>query len=110
MRVPAGIKKTELVELLEVNEQIKTLTERKKLLEDKTKRAYGDFLGTAVHNPVVLAFTEAKTFTPDLFAEAYPATRHPGYYATTVDRDSIPKELREEFIVPVRRLAVRRQA
>lgn len=109
-RIPAGVKKPELVELLDVDEQIKTLTARKKVLQDKVMRAYGDQLGTFVHAPVILAFAEAKNFDAGAFAERYPAERHPAFYASTVDRDAVPKELREQFVVPVRRLTVRRQA
>ena len=109
-RTPAGIKRAELVELLEVDEQIKQLTMRKLILRDKALRAHGDFLGTAVYGPVVCTLSEARTFDPDSFASQHPAEQHPAFYRATVDRDAVPKELRDAHSVPVRRLSVRRAA
>ena len=109
-RVPAGIKRTELQELLTIDEQIKELEARKVILRDKALRAHGDFRGTRVYGDVVLALTEANVFDAALFGERYPAEEHPTFYRLAVNTAAVPKDLKAQYGNPVPRLSVRRAA
>lgn len=107
-RVPAGIKKAELVELLEIDEQIKALEARKAVLRDKALRAHGDFVGSRVYGDVIFTLTLANTFDSTSFAAANPFDQHPEFYRHAVNASAVPKELKEQFVTPVQRLSVRR--
>lgn len=109
-RVPAGIKRAELDELLDLDEQIKALEVRRDVLKDKVKRVFGDITGTRVHGVVVLDFGVQNRFDPAAFAEVYPSEKRPEFYALAVNAKAIPKELKAGFVTPTRQLSISRAA
>lgn len=110
-RIPAGVKRAELIELVDIAEQIKSLDRRKKELVDKAKRAHAH-LGpdTYVYGPVVLLLKESRKFDLDGFAKAYPIEAHPSFYSPAIDRTLIPEQLRGQFVTLERSLEPKRAA
>ena len=112
-RVPAGVKRAEIIELLEIKEQLKPLQAREKELADKVKRAHGPLLDavdaksiTRPYGPAIVTVLDKAKFDVASFSEKYPVLRHPVYYASTVDSKAVPDELRGRFVILERSLSV----